>query len=1155
MTAFNAKNRNIDDLISSAPVLFDGAMGSTISSYDLKPGDFGGHPGCNEILNRTRPDIIADIHRRFFKSGAVMVETNTFGGTPIKLEEWGLRDDALELNRLAAEIAHGVADEEGGYVIGSMGPSGLLPTMPDYEGLSPSRLADSFAIQAEGLIKGGVDVLLVETSEDILEFKSAIIGCRDAIEKTGRTVPIWGSVSLHMNGRMLMGTPIDAALNVALAMGVEVFGLNCATGPSEMTDAVRFLSEHSPIPVIVFPNQGMPASVDGRLAYTLPPEKFAEAMIPFLKMGVEIVGGCCGTSPEYIGELKNVLEIFKPRLKPRRIFGLASAMTSQEIQPEGSPLIIGERLNSFGSKKFKKMLLAENWPGIVDIANQQNESGAMALDLALAVDGRDNEPGDYQYLVHRIASEVPLPIMIDSINPDAVKSALENNPGIGIVNSINLENRVKAEKVLGYIKKYGGAIVAMTIDEKGMAKSVGRKIEVADRFYSLIVDEYRLPPESILFDLLTFTLATGEGEYRDMAKSTLEGIKTVRAKYPQCGAILGISNVSYGLNPPARKLINAVFLHRAIQNGLTAAIVNPLDVGGFHDFSPEQIELADDLIFNRRDNALERLIKYTESEETQKIKIPEREIVHSPEQWLTNAILDRKESGIEDLIDACLEKSSPVDVVNEILLPAMKEVGDRMERRETILPHVLRSAEIMKKALKYLEPLLGSGDMKEGRTIVLATVFGDVHDIGKNLVKAIVSNNGFNVIDLGKQVSVNDVVETVRREKPMAVGLSALLVATASEMGSYVAALHENNLDVPVIIGGAAVSPGLAKKFSIVNGEKHKGGVYYAKDAFGALDICRELAGEKTDKAEIHGASSAGGALRGAVGTGDPVNDDSEMAKKYAAWLEFLRRTANGEDPKEVLKEQDDKAKPIKPDSEKERFTKPATPKYSKPENPPFIGVSLTQFSIEDILSGITDEDRASLHLDPAVTIQAVMDATGFETVLDPKGLYGFFGISKSGQTIQLKADDKARTETRDMLYTFTFPDKKKSVPNWLNDEDYLIPYVATLGSVAVDTYQKLESANQLALSLEWSDLCALLTEIVARLIRSRIALDLNLPPNTPVLGVSPGYALWPDLSDQSKIQEILNWQTIGLSLTDRHQIVPEFSTSGIAVIHPKARY
>ena len=1091
----------LDDQIAAAPVLIDGAMGSTISSYDLKPDDFGDHPGCDEILNRTRPDIIEDIHRRFFRAGSMIVETNTFGGTPIKLDEWGLRDQALELNRLAAEIARKVAVEEAGLVIGSMGPSGLLPSMPHYEGPSVAEITNAFSVQAEGLLVGGVDVLLVETSHDILEFKCAVIGCRDAIEKIGRSVPIWGSVSLHMNGRMLMGTPIDAALNVAFAMGVEVFGLNCATGPFEMTDAARFLAEHSPLPVIVFPNQGMPESVDGRLAYSLSPDEFAEAMTPFLKMGVEIIGGCCGTSPEYIEALHNVLGNYVPRIIPERKFGLASAISSQEIQPEGSPLIIGERLNSHGSKKFRKKLLSEDWTGIVDVANQQNDVGAMALDLAFAVDGRDDEPGDYKFLVHRIASEVPLPLMIDSLNPDAVKSALENNPGIGIVNSINLENRDRAEIVLGYIKKYGGAVVAMTIDEKGMAKSVERKLEVADKLYSLIVDEFNLPPEAILFDPLTFTLATGEEEYRDTVKSTLEGLKAIRENYPQCGAILGISNVSYGLKQSARKLINAVFLHHAIQNGLTAAIVNPLDVGGYFDFNPEQIELAEDLIFNHRDDALERLIKFTESEETRKIKIPDREEILSPEQWLRNAILDRKETGIEKIIDQCLDKSSPVEVVNEILLPAMKEVGDRMERRETILPHVLRSAEIMKKALNYLEPMLGTSDRKKDCTVILATVFGDVHDIGKNLVKAIISNNGFNVIDLGKQVPVSEIVETVKREKPMAVGLSALLVATAAEMGSYVKALHENNLNVSVIIGGAAVSPGLAVKISSVNGQDYTGGVFYAKDAFDALDLCRKIAGESNDQPPGN------------------VPHTCKSSGKSRTKNESIEFKSTNQIPGTILKS----------------------------EKPPFIGVTLAQFSIEDILAEITDKDKAQLHLDPAVTIQAVIEAIGMETVLDPKGLYGFFKIKKQGHEIVLVSDDKK--------FNFTFPDRKKSVPNWLNDEDYMIPYVATVGAIAVETYKKLESENQLVLSNEWSNLCGLMAEIVARLIRSRIVLDLGLHPETPVLGVSPGYALWPDLSDQLKLQEILNWQTIGLLLTERHQIIPEFSTSGIAIIHPEAGY
>ncbi len=1093
---------SLQENFESFPILIDGAMGATISSLGLTPDDFGGVPGCNEILNRTRPDVIADIHRKFFNAGSRIVETNTFGGNPIKLDEWGQRENTLELNHLAAEIARDVAKEFDGHVIGSMGPSGLLPSSPDYSGPSPAEITEAFSIQAEGLILGGADVLLVETVQDILEFKAAIIGCRDAIEKTGKSVPIWGSVSLHMNGRMLMGTSIDAALNIATAMGVEVFGINCATGPSEMSDSVRYLTEHSPLPVIVFPNQGMPESIDGRLAYSLSPDEFAEALIPFLKMGVEIIGGCCGTSPDHIGALNKVLGNYKPRSIPAKKFALTSAVSSQDIMPEGSPLIIGERLNSHGSRKFRKLLLDEKWPEIVDIASKQNEIGAMVLDLAFAVDGRDDEPGDYKNLVHRIASEIPLPLMIDSINPDAVEAALKANPGIGIVNSINLGNPNKARKVLGYLKRYGGAVVAMTIDENGMAKTVDRKVEVAQNLYKLIVDEFGLDPESILFDPLTFTLATGEDEFRDTARLTLEGIKAIRDKFPECGVVLGISNVSYGLKSATRKLLNAVFMHHAVQNGLTAAIVNPLDVKGYYDFDQNQIDFAEDLIFNRRDDALERLIELSDA--TDKLK-PDSEtepkIDLPPPELLAKAILDRKETGIESLIDRCLENSTATVIVNKILLPAMKEVGDRMERRETILPHVLRSAEVMKKALDYLEPMLGSSKGKDDRTVILATVFGDVHDIGKNLVKAIVSNNGFNVIDLGKQVPVREIVETVEREKPMAIGLSALLVATAAEMGSYVQALNEHGLDVPVIVGGAAVSPGLAKKISKVDGEVYRAGVYYAKDAFEALDICRSIAGDDLEAAEIPSTES-----KPSVTISKPAS--IVTTSRMRIWETII---------------------------------------IQKPQVPPFTGNRTIEFTVDDLLSDVTQDEIQKLQLDPALTIKAVKDATQSEIVIDPKGIYGFFNVKKDGQIITLAHENRE--------FTFTFPDRKKSVPKWLDDEDYLMPYVATIGSVAVDIYQILESEGQLVLSNQWSELCALLAEVTARLIRLKIAVELNLHPKTPVLGVSPGYALWPEFSDQQKLQEILNWTSIGLSLTERHQIIPEFSTSGIAIIHPDASY
>ena len=413
----------------------------------------------------------------------------------------------------------------------------------------------------------------------------------------------------------------------------------------------------------------------------------------------------------------------------------------------------------------------------------------------------------------------------------------------------------------------------------------------------------------------------------------------------------------------------------------------------------------------------------------------------------------------------------------------------------------------MKKALDYLEPMLGSGESKEDRTVILATVFGDVHDIGKNLVKAIVSNNGFNVIDLGKQVPVREIVETVEREKPMAVGLSALLVATAAEMGSYVQALKEHNLDVPVIVGGAAVSPGLAKKISKVNGEVYKAGVWYARDAFEALDICRSIAGENVESVED-------------VDTEEIPSTESKPSVTISKSACIITPT---------------------------KMRKWETISISKPDNPPFTGARTIEFTVDDLLSAVTQEEIKELQLDPALTIKTVKDATQSEIIIDPKGIYGFFNIKKDGQTITLAHKNRE--------FTFTFPDKKKSVPNWLDDEDYLMPYVATIGSVAVDIYQELESEGQLVLSNQWSELCALLAEVTARLIRSNIAAELNLHPKTPVLGVSPGYALWPDLSDQQKLQHILNWQSIGLSLTSRHQIVPEFSTSGIAIIHPDAGY
>ncbi|MFH1676271.1 MAG: homocysteine S-methyltransferase family protein, partial [bacterium] len=850
----NGLNKNIYNF----PLLLDGGMGISIRNLGLNSSDYGDHPGCHEILNRTVPDRIAEIHTAFFNAGCNLVETNTFGGTPFKLDEYNLGPDARELNRLSAQIARDVADRFNGLVVGSMGPSGLLPTSPDYCGSEPDAISAGFAVQAEGLIEGGVDILLVETSQDFLEFKSALIGCRDAMDSTGRHVQLWGSVSLHMNGRMLMGTAIDAALALAVGLRLDAFGINCATGPVEMFDAVRYLAEHSPIPVVVFPNAGMPVDVGGEAVFPLGPDEFAEKIKPFLKMGVEVIGGCCGSTHEHMAALRTVFDNYSEREKPSRIFKLASSISSQDLIQEGSPLVIGERLNSHGSRKFKKLLMNEDWNGIIDIARDQLELGAQVFDLALAIADRDNEPGDYVTLIERLSIDTPLPMMVDSVDPESVHAALLNMPGVPIINSINLEKPERAEKVLKLLKRYSGAVVAMLIDESGMAKTVGRKVEVASKLFDLIVNKHGLDPDSILFDPLTFTLATGQDDLKNAASETLESIIVLREKFPKSGVLLGVSNVSYGFQPAIRKIINAVFLHHAIKNGLTAAIINPMELRDTSEFDPKGIELATDLIFNRRDDAIERLIEFaTELGDNQQTVIADPAIPLTPPEVLRGCILDRKETGLTEALNSCLETTPAPAIVSGILLPAMKEVGDRMNRRETILPHVLRSAEVMKKALDYLEPYLGSDRSVKKRKIVLATVFGDVHDIGKNLVKSILVNNGFDVIDLGKQVPARAIIEAVKKHKPMAVGLSALLVSTSAEMGVCVEALHEAGLSVPVMIGGAAVSPALARKISTVNGKEYSAGVHYASDAFAALDIARKIAGEETDKPEIGTATAS----------------------------------------------------------------------------------------------------------------------------------------------------------------------------------------------------------------------------------------------------------------------------------------------------------
>lgn len=1114
--------RHIPVRAGGPPFLIDGAGGTELAAARPDPADFDGSVGCNEILNATRPDLVRNMHDAYFKAGSRAVETNSFGGTPIKLVAWGLEDRAEELSRMAAAAAAGAARHAGGFVIGSLGPSGLLPTTPGYDGPGPTELTASFDTQASGLIRGGVDVLLVETSEDILELRSAILGCRDAAARLERRVPVWCTVSLHMNGRMLLGAGVDAAMHAALSLGVEAFGLNCATGPGEMLDAVRYLALNCPVPVIVFPNAGIPESVDGEVRFPMGPEEFAEAMTHMLELGVEVVGGCCGTTPAHIVALSGVLARHKARKAPGRRFALSSAVTSQEIEPEGSPLIIGERLNTQGSRKFRRILLAGDMAGIEAAALSQEEKGAQVLDVATALAGDRSEKDDLASVVDRVSRSVFLPLMIDSVDPAAIRLGLERFPGAAVVNSVNFENEGRSREVLETASRFGAAVVAMTIDGDGMARTAAKKLEVASKLFDLVAGEYGFPPEAILFDPLTFTLATGEAEFRDAAASTLEAVSRIRESFPGCGVVLGISNVSYGLPPRARRLVNAAFLHSAVKAGLTAAIVNPGDIKGYHDISADRKNMAEDLIFNRREDALERLIDAVSTGGDQAPVVKAADL--DDEAKLTLAVIDRREKEVDAATERLLRVKPAGEILNGILLPAMKEVGDRMARSETILPHVLRSAEVMRRALTILEPHMKGSERVSAGKVVLATVFGDVHDIGKNLVKTILAHNGFEVVDLGKQVPARLIVEAVERERPLAVGLSALLVSTAEEMGACVKALFARGMDVPVIVGGAAVSPASAARFARAGeGEIYPGGVFYAPDAFAGLELCRKFA--------VETRTGDSGVFRAAAAPGRERDGAPDATPEAAAELASSSTSA--------------RSSPTEP--------APGTaagkiPGLSLVLGGPVPEQQIINIYLDELMEKATETGAGKLHRPPGRIAAEAMSAVSLTSPVEPVGTFGIFPVRKDGESILV--------ETAASRFEFNFPRKReRSIADWLGPEQPFIPYLATLGSAAVYIYQSLDSAGRAALAHEWASLCAVLTETAAEKTRAAASREAGAPPGLSPLGFSPGYPMWTDLAAQEPLLALLGASRLGVNLTSHHQLVPEYSTTGIIILDKDARY
>src|SRR3954451_10775126 len=761
-------------------VVFDGSMGATLEQFELSLEDDYKLPGrCHEALVLNRPDVIETLHASMIDAGAEVVETDTFQGSRIKLDEWGLGEQTLEINRRAAEIARKAIGEQH-FVAGSIGPTGFLPASddPTLGNIRFRDLVGVFAEQAEGLLQGGADLVIIETAQDILEVKAAIFGIREAFERTGRRTPIQASVSLLPNGgKMLLGTDISAVLTTLEALKVDVIGLNCSTGPDDMRDAIRFLGETSSKPGHCIPNAGIPhQGPSGETIFPEEPEPLAEALQEFVeRYDVAIVGGCCGTTPDHIKAIADRVAGRKVKARPEvRPPHVSSMISDAPLVQEPRPTLVGERVNSQGSRKAKELLLADDYESLVGIAEHQVEGGAHVLDLCVALTERQDEAEQMRLVAKKVALTQPAPIQVDSTEPDVIETALEQIPGRAIVNSVNLEaGRDKLDKVVPIAKAHGAALIALTIDEVGMAKTRERKLEVAQRIHDLVVDDHGMDPELLIFDALTFTLTTGDDEWKPSAIETIEGIRLIKERLPGVKTSLGVSNVSFGIGLPARSVLNSVFLHHCVEAGLDLAMVNPNHITPYGEIPDEERELADDLVFNRRDDALERFIAHFEAkggEEEAEAADPTAHM--TPQEALHWHILRRKKDGVEDQIDASVETIGAVPTLNDVLLPAMKEVGDKFGAGELILPFVLQSAEVMKKAVARLENYLDKLEGYTKGTVVLATVFGDVHDIGKSLVNTILTNNGYSVVDLGKQVPIGTILDAAQEHDATAIGLS-----------------------------------------------------------------------------------------------------------------------------------------------------------------------------------------------------------------------------------------------------------------------------------------------------------------------------------------------------------------------------------------------
>jgi 5-methyltetrahydrofolate--homocysteine methyltransferase len=1173
------------DTLKERIVVFDGAMGTNLHAQDLTVDDYGGpqFEGCPEHLLISKPEAVANVHAGFLEVGCDVVETDSFGGASIVLAEYQIAHLAYDLNKKAAELAKRVASdfstkEKPRWVAGSMGPTTKLPTLGHISFLD---MKASYREQARGLLDGGADLLIVETCQDILQTKSALAAIFEEFESSKRRVPVIAQVTIEAFGTMLMGTEIGAALTAIEPFPIDVIGMNCATGPQQMAENIKYLCQNSKFAVSVIPNAGIPENVGGHAVFKETPESLSKELGHFARdLGVNIVGGCCGTTPAHLKAVVDAVKDVAPvqRNVPRTAAS-SSIFIQQPYRQDTSFLIVGERVNASGSKKMRDLLNAEDWDGLVSLAREQEREGAHVLDVNVDFVGRDGEK-DMHELASRLVTNVKIPLMFDSTEWQKMEAGLQHAGGKCILNSTNYEDgEPRFAKVLELAKKYGASVVVGTIDEQGMARSAVGKFDIAKRAYEQATQKYGIPADDIFFDSLALPISTGIEEDRRNALETIQGIRRIKTELPGVFTILGVSNISFGLNPASRVVLNSVFLHEAIAAGLDAAIVNASKIEPLNRIEERQLKVALDLIYDRREFdgdvcTYDPLTEFTKLFEGVKAKSKEKKSKGATvEERLKNHIIDGEKIGLEDELRTALESYPALDIINNILLEGMKVVGELFGSGQMQLPFVLQSAEAMKAAVKFLEPFMEKkGGATAKGTMVLATVKGDVHDIGKNLVDIILTNNGYKVINLGIKQTIDAILSAHQEHQADAIGMSGLLVKSTLIMKENLEVMNERAIKVPVVLGGAA----LTRRYVEDDLKSlYKGTLFYARDAFAGLHTMDKLMsgnGEARQAATAASAAMSGeNSVPGVLATGSIVEEDELLAEEAKLGVRKPTRVrAVSGDTTHTTRSSIDPNAPI-----------PAAPFFGSrvvdriPLNNVFEYVNETalfkgqwQFK-QGRKSNEEYQAFVAEHVRPV--FEELKTRSEREGLLTPNVVYGYFPAQSSGNDLIIYHDDAKTERTR-----FTFPRQPLGKHLCLADYfasvdsgrmDVVAFHLVTMGRRASQySHQLFKSDNYSdylyfhGLSVESAEALAELWHIKIRQelgIADKDAKNLNELFRQGYQGsrFSFGYPACPNLEDQTKLFELLDPSRIDVELTEEFQLDPEQSTSAIIIHHPEARY